>query len=71
MKKKLTRNTKNALLAGVISGLADYFNQDVVLFRLLTATAFIFTGFFPVGVLYIIAWVIMPEDSEPHYEVVE
>lgn len=71
MKKKLTRNTKHKLIAGVMSGLADYFEQDVVLMRLLGAALFIFTGFAPFGLLYIFAWIIMPEDGKPHYEVVE
>lgn len=73
MKKKLTRNTEDKLIAGVMSGLADYFDQDVVLFRLLGAAAFVFTGFAPFGILYILAWIIIPEKgaSEPEYTVVE
>lgn len=39
MKKTLKRNTKNMVVAGVISGLADYFEQDIVLFRVI-AVAF-------------------------------
>ena len=73
MKKKLTRNTDDKLIAGVMLGLADYFDQDVVLFRLLGAAAFIFTGFAPFGLLYIFAWIIIPErrPDEPEYTVVE
>jgi len=73
MKKKLARNTEDKLIAGVMSGLADYFDQDVVLFRLLGAAAFIFTGFAPFGILYIFAWVIIPEKGagDPEYTVVD
>ena len=73
MKKKLTRNTEDKLIAGVMSGLADYFDQDVVLFRLLGAAAFILTGFVPFGLLYIFAWIIIPEAGreEPEYTVVD
>ncbi|MFT5832088.1 MAG: phage shock protein C [Candidatus Paceibacteria bacterium] len=71
MKKRLTRNTKDKLVAGVMSGLAEYFDQDAVLFRLLGAALFIFTGFVPFGLFYVFAWVIIPEDSAPDYEVVD
>ena len=73
MKKKLTRNTADKIIAGVLSGLAEYFDQDVVLFRLFGAATFIFTGFVPFGILYIFAWIIMPEKGlhDPDYDVVE
>ena len=45
MKKKLTRNTQNKLIAGVLSGLADYTNQDVTLYRVLAVVGLILTGF--------------------------
>ena len=35
IKKRLYRNTQEAKIAGVCAGLADYFNVDVVLIRLI------------------------------------
>ena len=60
MSKKLTRNKSNALLGGVCSGIGDYFDKDPVLIRLLWLMAIFFFG---TGLLlYIIAWVIIPEE---------
>ncbi len=59
--KKLYRNVNNAKIAGVCAGIADYFNIDPVLVRLL----FILMIFWGGGIIaYIIAWFIVP--SKPH-----
>ncbi len=50
------------VVAGVISGLADYFEQDIVLFRVIAVAFLILTGFFPGILLYLGAWVVMPAD---------
>jgi len=73
MTKKLTRNTKDTMIAGVMSGLATYFDQDTALFRLIGAALFIFTVFLPFGLLYIAAWIILPVavDHEPEYTIVD
>ncbi len=57
--KRLYRNQHNKILAGVCSGLGDYFNIDPVIIRLLWVVLSIFGG---AGILiYIIAWIIIPE----------
>jgi phage shock protein PspC (stress-responsive transcriptional regulator) len=57
--KRLYRNTSNKILAGVCSGLGDYFSIDPVIIRLLWVVLTIFGG---AGLLiYIIAWIIIPE----------
>lgn len=57
--KRLYRNSQNKILAGVCSGLGDYFNIDPVIIRLLWVVLTIFGG---AGILiYIIAWIIIPE----------
>jgi phage shock protein C len=61
MKKKLYRNTEEKLVAGVLAGLADYYNQDVVFFRLAFVVLLIVTGFMPGVLVYIVAMVIVPE----------
>lgn len=48
------------MLAGVLAGLAEYFNQDVVLFRLLAVAVVVVTGIFPGAFLYLVAWIMMP-----------
>jgi phage shock protein C len=58
MEKKLTRNVHDKMLAGVCSGLADYFGIDVTLVRVAFIVA-VLAGLS--GVLaYIILWVVVP-----------
>ncbi len=64
MKKKLERDQEEVVIAGVISGLANYFNQDPVLFRVAAITLLIITGIFPGLLLYIVAWIIMPKSNQ-------
>src|ERR1700681_1230072 len=57
--RRLTRPAYGRKLAGVCSGLAQYFDVDVTLVRLLFAVSTIFTC--GLGLLaYIVAWIIMP-----------
>jgi phage shock protein PspC (stress-responsive transcriptional regulator) len=61
-KKKLTRSKDDRWLAGVCGGLAEYFNVDGTLIRVL----FILFSFAVGGgiLIYIILWIIMPEAAE-------
>ena len=61
MKKKLYRNTNNALIGGVLSGLADYYDNDVVFWRLGALVVLILTGLMPGVLIYLAAWIIIPE----------
>ncbi len=57
--RKLFRDSENHLLAGVCSGLANYFDTQVIWFRLAFVAA---TPFFGIGIiLYIIFWMVMPK----------
>lgn len=60
MEKKLTKSS-NKQLAGVCTGIAEYFGWEVTLTRILYVVLSIFTGSFPGIILYIILMVIMPE----------
>lgn len=76
MKKKLRRDEEQALVSGVLAGMAKYWNQDPVVFRLVAVVFLIITGFFPGILLYLGAWIVMPRDTKEaeadvHYEVVE
>lgn len=55
MAQGLTRDTDNAWIGGVCSGLARHLNIDVVLLRIIFA-------FFLLFWLYIIIWIIVPAD---------
>ena len=61
--KKLFRNPKDKMLAGVLSGLATYTGTDPVIWRLLTVLLFCFYG---VGLLaYIVLAIVLPEAKTP------
>ncbi len=57
-RRGLYRSRRGALL-GVCRGLAEYFDFSVAWVRIITVAAFIFTGFWPVGVLYLVLALIM------------
>ena len=58
--KKLHRSKKNRVIAGVCGGIAEYFNIDPTLVRLLWVFFVLAAGS---GILaYIIAWIIIPEE---------
>jgi len=58
--KRLFRNTSNAMIAGVASGLAEYFGVDVLLIRILFVICVLAT--FGWGILlYIVLWLLVPE----------
>jgi phage shock protein PspC (stress-responsive transcriptional regulator) len=61
--KKLERKRDGRMLAGVCVGVADYFGVDVNVVRLVFAISSILWG---LGALvYLIAWVVLPEQGEP------
>lgn len=57
------------MLAGVFTGLAEYFNVDPVLLRVLWVAFTLGTGIIPGLLFYVIAWLIIPE--EPRAKVVD
>jgi phage shock protein PspC (stress-responsive transcriptional regulator) len=66
MKKKLYRSRTDRVLGGVCTGLAEHFNVDPVLIRVIFIAAALGGGF---GVLaYIIFWIVTPEAPFPAYE---
>ena len=58
-KKQLTRST-DKMLAGVCSGIAEYFDLDPTLVRVCYAVLTIFTTCFPGLLLYLLLMLIMP-----------
>lgn len=59
--KKLVRSN-NKVLAGVLGGIADYFDVDPTVVRVAYATLTFFTVFSGI-LLYPILWAIIPEDK--------
>jgi phage shock protein C len=60
--KRLLRIRQGRIVAGVCAGLGAYFGIDVNLVRLAFGVLTVFYGF---GILlYLIAWLILPEEGE-------
>jgi phage shock protein C len=64
--KKLMRPRAHRKIAGVCAGLAEHFDQDVSLVRLICVFLTIATGFCPGIATYLLAWIIVP--SEPQLQ---
>jgi phage shock protein C len=58
--KKLYRSRSNTMIAGVCGGLAEYFNLDPTVVRLLYVLLSLCTVAFPGLLLYIIAMFVVP-----------
>ena len=66
MAKKIYRSRKDSIIAGVCGGIAEYFEIDSTLVRLLAILVVLLGG---VGVIaYIIAWIIIPQNPEQETE---
>lgn len=65
MAKKLYRSSKQRMIAGICGGLAEYFDMDVNIMRLLFVAISLLSVLFPMVIFYIIAWVIVPEKETP------
>jgi phage shock protein PspC (stress-responsive transcriptional regulator) len=62
MTERLYRSGRNKMIAGVCGGLAEYFDIDATLVRLLAVIALLVGG---AGFLaYLIAWIIIPVNPE-------
>jgi phage shock protein PspC (stress-responsive transcriptional regulator) len=63
-RRRLVRSSHDRLWAGVAGGVAEYFDLDPSLVRLLFVLAAIVTWGAAVA-LYIVAWIILPRDDRP------
>lgn len=62
MMKKLYRSKKDSMIAGVCGGIAEYFDVDSTLIKLLAVIVALLGG---AGVVvYISAWIIVPQKPE-------
>ena len=60
--KKLTRPVNDVKIAGVCAGIANYFDFDVTIVRIVYAALTVFTVGFPGILLYLLLMLIMPKD---------
>lgn len=71
-RRRLVRPRADRKIAGVCAGLAEYFDLDLTLVRVLWLIVTIFSGIIPGIVGYVVAWIVMPESPEyavvPHGE---
>jgi len=66
--KKLYRSREDRIIGGVCGGIAEYFNIDPVLVRIIAVLTILING---IGIIaYIIAWIIIPQepDQKPEKE---
>jgi phage shock protein PspC (stress-responsive transcriptional regulator) len=62
MKKQLKRIKSESMLGGVAAGLAEYFDIDVTLIRVVLAIGIVAP--FPVVIPYVVMWIVMPVKEE-------
>jgi phage shock protein C len=62
--KRLVRSRAEKKIAGVCAGLAQYFDLDVALVRILCLFITLATGVCPGIVTYLLAWIIIPQEPE-------
>ncbi len=62
--RRLTRSRSHGTIAGVCAGLAEYFDVDVLLVRLLFVILTIAGAVIGGVIVYVAAWLIMPEGDD-------
>jgi phage shock protein C len=62
--KQLKRSKSNRMIAGVVSGLAKYIGMDPVVARVIFVLVSVFSAAFPGILVYIILWLVIPEEQE-------
>jgi phage shock protein C len=60
--KKLMRSRADRKIAGVCAGMSHYLDLDVTLVRLVWVLVTILAGIFPGVVVYVLAWIVVPEE---------
>lgn len=61
-KAVITRNTDDKIIAGVCSGIANYYDIDPVIVRLIAGMGFLTFGVGPL--IYILLWIILPAKAQ-------
>lgn len=58
--RRLRRSPDQKMIAGVIGGLAEYFDRDPSLLRLLYVVVSIVSAAFPGIFVYVLLWILIP-----------
>jgi phage shock protein C len=58
--KKLYRDFQGGWVGGVCAGMAEYFAVDATLVRVLFVLGLILTGIFPLTLVYLVMWAMVP-----------
>ena len=61
--KKLYRSLTQKMVAGVCGGLAEYFDIDVSIIRLIFIAIALASALIPMFIFYIIAWIVIPTQA--------
>jgi phage shock protein C len=64
VEKKLYRSLSKRMIGGVCGGLAEYFDIDVSLVRLIFVGLTLITAIIPMLLFYLIAWIIIPPQEK-------
>jgi phage shock protein C len=62
LSRKLRRSRRDRQIAGVVGGLAEYFGVDPTLLRVAYVVGSIVSAAFPGILVYLLLWVVMPEE---------
>lgn len=65
--KRRLRRTPDAYVAGVIGGLAEFFDLDPTMCRVVYVLLSIVSVAFPGIIVYLILWMIIPEREESYW----
>ena len=61
--RPLRRSRTNRMIGGVVAGLANYMGMDVSIARILFVLISIFSAAFPGILVYVLCWILIPEDA--------
>ena len=64
--RKLVRSRSDRRIAGVCAGLGEYLGLDSIVVRLLWVFVTFVSGIVPGILVYVLAWIIVPEEPAAH-----
>ena len=65
--RRMHRIPERGVIAGVCAGIAEYFDWNVRLLRAILVVVFIFSGAFPILVIYAVLWYVMDPAGSASY----
>jgi phage shock protein C len=63
MVKQLRRSRKNRIIAGVCGGIAEWQGWNPTIFRLVFVLVSLISAAFPGILVYLILWMVLPEEA--------